>query len=130
MTLGVGDKQGDLLDDVARFCEEALSKRSIYGFLRRERDQLVPEEACCDLFKDRGRRSVLRSVVAVVMVLQRLESLSDREAVEHYCFDNCWRYATTPSLPPGRVLRAPYTAHQWWSVCRLGLAIAPNHRVH
>jgi hypothetical protein len=50
--LGVGDKQGDLLDDVARFCEEALSERSIYGFLRCERDQLVPEEACCDLFKD------------------------------------------------------------------------------
>ena len=27
------------------------------------------------------------------MVLQRLEGLSGREAAEHYCFDNCWRYA-------------------------------------
>jgi hypothetical protein len=27
------------------------------------------------------------------MVLQRLEGLSDREAVERYCFDNRWRYA-------------------------------------
>jgi len=33
------------------------------------------------------------SVVAVVMVLQRLEGLSDREAAERYCFDNRWRYA-------------------------------------
>lgn len=27
------------------------------------------------------------------MVLQRLEGLSDREAVQRYCFDNRWRYA-------------------------------------
>ena len=33
------------------------------------------------------------SVVATVMVLQRLEGLSDWEAVERYCFDNRWRYA-------------------------------------
>ena len=33
------------------------------------------------------------SVVAVVMVLQRLEGLSDREAVERYSFDTRWRYA-------------------------------------
>jgi hypothetical protein len=33
------------------------------------------------------------SVVAVVMVLQRLEGLSDREAVERFTFDARWRYA-------------------------------------
>jgi len=27
------------------------------------------------------------------MVLRRLEGLSDREAVDRYCFDNRWRYA-------------------------------------
>jgi hypothetical protein len=32
-------------------------------------------------------------VVATVMVLQRLEGLSDREAVERYSFDARWRYA-------------------------------------
>ena len=31
--------------------------------------------------------------VTLVMVLQHLEGLSDRKAVERYCFDNCWRYA-------------------------------------
>jgi len=33
------------------------------------------------------------SVVVVVIVLQRLEGLSSREAAERYCFDNRWRYA-------------------------------------
>jgi hypothetical protein len=32
-------------------------------------------------------------VVATVMVLQRLEGLSDREAVDRYAFDARWRYA-------------------------------------
>src|ERR1019366_3137946 len=94
MTLGKADKQGDLLDDVARFCDEVLPQTSIYSFLRRERDQLFPDEAFSDLFTGRGRCSVPPSVVAVVMVLQRLEGLSDREATDHYCFDNRWRYAT------------------------------------
>ena len=94
MTLGVTNKQGDLLDDVTRFCDETLDKQSIYAFLHRERDQLFPDEAFADLFDDKGRRSVPPSVVAVVMVLQRLEGLSDREAAERYCFDNRWRYAT------------------------------------
>jgi IS5 family transposase len=93
MTLGVANKQGDLLDDVTRFCDETLDKQSIYAFLHRERDQLFPDEAFADLFDEKGRRSVPPSVVAVVMVLQRLEGLSDREAAERYCFDNRWRYA-------------------------------------
>ncbi len=94
MTLGVADKQGDLFDDVGRFCAKALAERSIYSFFARERDRLFPDEAFADLFDEhKGRRSVPPSVVATVMVLQRLEGLSDREAVERYCFDNRWRYA-------------------------------------
>jgi hypothetical protein len=93
MTLGKADKQGDLLDDVTRFCDETLDEHSIYAFLHRERDRLFPDEAFADLFDESGRRSVPPSVVAVVMVLQRLEGLSDREATERYCFDNRWRYA-------------------------------------
>jgi len=46
-----------------------------------------------DLFAARGRRSVPPSVVATVMVLQRLEGCSDREAAERYAFDARWRYA-------------------------------------
>jgi transposase len=92
-TLGVADRQASLLDDMSEFCEKTLAKDSIYAFLHRERDRLFPDEAFADLFADDGRRSVPPSVVAAVMVLQRLEGLSDREAAERYAFDARWRYA-------------------------------------
>ena len=93
MSLGVAQRQGDLLDDLNRFCERALPEASIYALLNRERDRLFPDEMFCDLFSERGRRSVPPCVVATVMVLQRLEGLSDREAVDRYAFDARWRYA-------------------------------------
>ena len=93
MALGRADRQGDLFDDGLRFCEESLPENSIYRFLARERERLFPDELFADLFSDRGRRSVPPSVVATVMVLQRLEGLSDRDAVERYAFDVRWRYA-------------------------------------
>jgi hypothetical protein len=93
VTLGLADRQGDLFDDVVRFCDEALPDSSIYAVLHRERDRLFPDEMFTDLFSDKGRRSVPPSVVATVMVLQRLEGLSDRDAVERYTFDARWRYA-------------------------------------
>src|SRR3954447_13153599 len=65
----------------------------MYGFLARERDRLFPDDLFADLFTGTGRRSVPPSVVATVMVLQRLEGRSDREAVDRYCFDARWRYA-------------------------------------
>jgi hypothetical protein len=93
MTLGLAQRQGDLLDDVNRFCEAALPESSIFAVLHRERDRLFPDEMFADLFSTRGRNSVPPSVVATVMVLQRLQGLSDREAVEAYAFDARWRYA-------------------------------------
>jgi len=93
MTLGFAERQGDLLDEVNRFCEQSLSRGSVYRLLNLERDRLFPDEMFADLFSDRGRRSVPPCVVATVMVLQRLEGLSDREAVERYAFDARWRYA-------------------------------------
>jgi Transposase DDE domain/Transposase domain (DUF772) len=93
VTLGRADRQGDLFDDVVGFCEGSLPGNSIYGFLARERDRLFPDELFDDLFSERGRASVPPSVVATVMVLQRLEGLSDREAVDRYAFDVRWRYA-------------------------------------
>jgi hypothetical protein len=93
MTLGRAPRQGDLLDAVTPFCEATLAPESIYTLLHRERDRLFPDDLFADLFTDRGRRSVPPAVVATVMVLQRLEGLSDREAVERYTFDVRWRYA-------------------------------------
>ena len=40
-----------------------------------------------------GRRSIPPQIVAVVMSLQRMEGLSDREAVERFAFDLRWKYA-------------------------------------
>src|SRR5829696_8789936 len=93
MTLGMAERQGDLFDDVIRFCDGVVRPSSMYGLLHRERDRLFPDELFADRFSHRGRRSVPPSVVATVMVLQRLEGLSDREAVERYTFDARWRYA-------------------------------------
>ena len=61
--------------------------------LHRECFSLFPDEMFADLFNDVGRRSVPPMIVAVVMVLQRIEGLSDREAVERFAFDARWKYA-------------------------------------
>jgi hypothetical protein len=66
---------------------------SIYGLLHRECHRLFPDEMFADLFTDVGRRCVPPMIVAVVMVLQRLEGCSDREAVERFQFDLRWKYA-------------------------------------
>jgi len=68
VTLGLAQRQGDLLDDVTRFCDESLGESSVYAVLHRERDRLFPDELFADLFSRRGRRSVPPSVVATVMV--------------------------------------------------------------
>ena len=91
--MGKASQQGDLLDSVTRFCDETVPERSIYGFLHRGLPVLFPDAMFADLFVGTGRRSVPPSVVAAVMVLQRLEGLSDREAVDRFTFDARWRYA-------------------------------------
>ena len=70
-----------------------MAPDSIYGVLHRECFNLFPDELFADVFTDVGRRSVPPMIVAVVMVLQRLEGLSDREAVERFAFDARWKYA-------------------------------------
>jgi hypothetical protein len=80
MALGRASQQLDPLDPVSRFCEETPPGNSIYLFLHRQRDALFPDALFAVLFAAVGRRSAPPSVVAAVMVLQRLEGLSDREA--------------------------------------------------
>src|SRR5260370_39513605 len=93
MTLGRTPAQADLLRSTVNFCEGRVSPDSIYGVLHRECFNLFPDEMFADLFTDVGRRSVPPMIVAVVMVLQRFEGLSDREAVERFAFDARWKYA-------------------------------------
>ena len=93
VTLGRTPAQADLLRSTVNFCEGRVSPDSIYGVLHRECFNLFPDEMFADLFTDVGRRSVPPMIVAVVMVLQRFEGLSDREAVERFAFDARWKYA-------------------------------------
>jgi Transposase DDE domain/Transposase domain (DUF772) len=93
VALGVASHQLDLLDPVTQLCDKTLPATSIFAFLHARREVLFPDGLFADLFAADGRRSVPPSVVATVMVLQRLEGLSDREAVERFTFDVRWRYA-------------------------------------
>jgi hypothetical protein len=93
VTLGRQLRRPELPTVGARWCEAALPEGSVYRFLARERARLFPPELFADLFEPTGRRSVPPSILAVVMVLQRLEGLSDREAADRFAFDVRWRYA-------------------------------------
>ncbi len=93
MTLGKSPTTEDAFRSGSDFCRARVSEKSIYGLLYRESHRLFPDEAFADLFADIGRASVPPRIVAVVMVLQRLEGLSDREAVDRITFDLRWKYA-------------------------------------
>ena len=94
MSLGLAPRQADMLATTASFCDGRVAEDSIYGLLHRECHRLFPDEMFADLFCDgRGRRSVPPSIVAVVMVLQRIEGCSDREAVDRFTYDARWKYA-------------------------------------
>lgn len=94
MSQGSVPQQADLFRDTTSFVEPLVRPDSIHALLARECHALFPDELFADLFAAGiGRRSVPPLVVAVVMVLQRLEGLSDREAVERFTFDARWKYA-------------------------------------
>ena len=93
MTLGLAPRQAGLFRSTAVFCEGRVAPGSIYGILHRECFTLFPDEMFADLFDDAGRRSVPPMIVAVVMVLQRIEGCGDREAVDRFAFDARWKYA-------------------------------------
>ncbi len=93
MSLGLSPRQQDMFATTTSFCEPLVAPDSIYGLLHRECHRLFPDEMFADLFCDVGRRCVPPMIVAVVMVLERLEGCSDREAVERFQFDLRWKYA-------------------------------------
>jgi hypothetical protein len=93
MTLGSTPRQADIFRSTAEFCEPRVAPDSIYALLHQECFNLFPDALFGDLFTDVGRRSIPPLIVAVVMVLQRLEGCSDREAVERFTYDARWKYA-------------------------------------
>src|SRR5215210_8073449 len=94
MSLGLVPRQAEVFATTATLCDGRVAEDSIYGFLHRNCDRLFADEMFADLFCDgRGRRSVPPMIVAVVMVLQRFEGCSDREAVDRFAYDARWKYA-------------------------------------
>lgn len=93
MTVGLAPRQADLMKGTASFVAGRVKENSIFAVLHRECHVLFADELFADLFADSGRRSVPPRIVAVVMVLQRLFGLSDRDAVESFEFDARWKYA-------------------------------------
>lgn len=93
VTLGLAPGQADLMKSTASFVGGRMKDDSIWAVLHRECHVLFPDELFADLFQSTGRRSVPPRIVAVVMVLQRLFGLSDREAVQAFEFDARWKYA-------------------------------------
>ena len=75
MSLGTTPTTEDLFKSSAGLCEARLAEGSIYRILHDEGHRLFPDEAFADLFETRGRQSVPPKIVAVVMVLQRIEGL-------------------------------------------------------
>ena len=72
---------------------------SVYRFLAEHRHRLFPDRMFEDLFgSGRGRPSVPAETVATVMVLQSLEGLSDRDAIEALRTDLRWKVAAGLAL--------------------------------
>jgi hypothetical protein len=104
MTVGRTPPNADLFRSTRELCEPKLGATSMYRLLAEQGHRLFADEAFADLFEDVGRRSVPPRIVATVMVLQRFEGASDREAVERFAFDLRWRYAAGVDLDyPGFV---------------------------
>jgi hypothetical protein len=90
---GRSDDQRELLD-VESVAGHLVAPGSVFGFLAAHRSRLFPPELFDDLFPSRrGRPSVPGEVVATVLVLQALQGLSDREALEALRFDLRWKAA-------------------------------------
>ena len=67
---------------------------SLWAWLGEHRGSLFPEESFADMFPSGlGRRSYPGPVMAMVLLLQAMEGLSDRDAVERLAYDLRWKTA-------------------------------------
>ncbi len=95
---GTSDPNRELLD-AAALVGHLVPAGSVYAFLAEHRQRLFPDELFADLFgSGRGRPSVPADEIATVMVLQSLEGLSDRDAVQALRTDLRWKVAAGLAL--------------------------------
>jgi transposase len=71
-----------------------VGRKTFYGFLALDRDRLFSDEQFACLYcADNGRNSVAPSVLAVALLLQAHDKVSDEEAVARCQFDMRWKVA-------------------------------------
>ena len=95
---GSSDPNRTLLD-AAALVGHLVPAGTVYAFLAEHRHRLFPDVLFTDLFgSGRGRPSVPAEQIATVMVLQSLEGLSDRDAVQALRTDLRWKVAAGLTL--------------------------------
>ena len=116
MTLGLAPRQADLFGSTAAYCEGRVEPGSIYGVLHRECFTLFPDEMFADLFDDAGRRSVPPMIVAVVMVLQRIEGCTTgrRRTGSRSMRGGSMRPGGWTSITRGSCIRSWWTCGRGW----------------
>lgn len=113
---GSSDPNVELLD-AAAFVSHLVPDDSVYAFLAVHRRRLFPDDAFADLFPSgRGRPSQPADVIASALVLQSLEGLSDRDAVQALATDLRWKVACGLSITDAGF--HPTTLTQWRSRLR------------
>jgi hypothetical protein len=104
---GSGDQNLELFDAGSRV-GHLVSQGSVYAFLAEHRRRLFRGDMFADLFRSqRGRPSVPGDVITTVMVLQSLEGLSDRDAVDSFRSAPLIPPAAIPALRDSSVAREP-----------------------
>jgi IS5 family transposase len=95
---GSSDSNRQVLD-AAALVGHLVPAGSVHAFLADHRQRLFPDAMFADLFgSGRGRPSVPADVIATVMLLQSLEGLSDREAIQALRTDLRWKVAAGLAL--------------------------------
>jgi hypothetical protein len=95
---GRSDPNRELLD-AAALVGHLVPAGTVHRFLAEHRERLFPDQMFEDLFgSGRGRPSVPADVMATVLVLQALEGLSDRDAVQALRTDLRWKVAAGVAL--------------------------------
>src|SRR5207245_3533854 len=71
-----------------------VGRRNFYGFLASQRDELFRDEDFAGLYcRNNGRPSVPPSLLAVALVLQTYDGVSDDEAKQRADYDLRWKVA-------------------------------------
>lgn len=83
--------------DAAELVGHLVPAGSVFAFLAEHRRAVFPDVLFADLFSSStGRPSIPGDVIASVLVLQTLQDLSDREAMEALRCDLRWKVACPP----------------------------------